>query len=455
MSKVVKKVTGAVKKVVGHVAKVVAPVAKVAAPILGAASLIPGVGTVLGGIGSAIGSIGGSTAGAIGSALGSAGSFLGGTGAAAGAGNAISSALNSIGIPVAAGGTLDKILNGVSTVGGSIIDGGGAILNSIVGGLGGGQPQYDAQGNLVSMGSSSALNNAAQIAAILNLADASREQASKVAEGTEKGITAIRDAQTQARNDLDAGYNDAIAQRNYLLGQVNPNGNSAIQALEGILGLGGQAPDLSPFFNSPGYKLQVAEGEKAINRAAAGRGNFLSGQQLKELSGYNSGLAAQEMQQYISNISGVAANQTNNFNNAYNQTINASQNTALNKAAVNTDLANAIASLYQTQGQAYGQGRVNQASTLLSGLNNVLDTNVQNAAVQQVLSQGQQPVQQIQPAQANPAQTLQAISSLAQPALNTFKSGRVQPKKIKGRALPARAPIRATPLAPIAGVRVY
>lgn len=44
----------------------------------------------------------------------------------------------------------------------------------------------------------------------------------------------------------------------------------------------------------PGYQFRLGQGEQAINRAAAARGDFFSGRAGKELSRFGQGLAAQE-----------------------------------------------------------------------------------------------------------------------------------------------------------------
>jgi len=51
---------------------------------------------------------------------------------------------------------------------------------------------------------------------------------------------------------------------------------------------------LADFEADPGYAFRLAEGEKAIQRSAAAKGNLLSGTTLKELDRYNSGMASQE-----------------------------------------------------------------------------------------------------------------------------------------------------------------
>lgn len=51
---------------------------------------------------------------------------------------------------------------------------------------------------------------------------------------------------------------------------------------------------LDDYEQSPNYQFNLAEGEKAINRAAAARGDYLSPEAVKELSGYSQNLASNE-----------------------------------------------------------------------------------------------------------------------------------------------------------------
>ena len=52
--------------------------------------------------------------------------------------------------------------------------------------------------------------------------------------------------------------------------------------------------DPAAFKESPGYRFQLEEGEKAINRMASATGSFFSGERGKELVGYAGGMASRE-----------------------------------------------------------------------------------------------------------------------------------------------------------------
>lgn len=64
--------------------------------------------------------------------------------------------------------------------------------------------------------------------------------------------------------------------------------------------------DLSSFFQSPGYQFRRDEGTRGIERGAAARGGAFSGNALKALAEFNSGLASQEFGNYFNQLASVA-----------------------------------------------------------------------------------------------------------------------------------------------------
>lgn len=86
---------------------------------------------------------------------------------------------------------------------------------------------------------------------------------------------------------------------------------------------------MQDFQADPGYQFRQAEGEKAINRAAAARGGFNSGATLKALDRYNQDYAAGEynnaynrftqqqgnVYNRLSNVAGLGQSSTNQLNN--------------------------------------------------------------------------------------------------------------------------------------------
>lgn len=78
-------------------------------------------------------------------------------------------------------------------------------------------------------------------------------------------------------------------------------GDAALARLQAAL-LGG---DMSGFTESPGYQFRMREGQKAIERAAAARGDFGSGSNLKALTEYGQGVASQEYGDYLQRLLGL------------------------------------------------------------------------------------------------------------------------------------------------------
>jgi hypothetical protein len=61
---------------------------------------------------------------------------------------------------------------------------------------------------------------------------------------------------------------------------------------------------LEDFYASPSYQFNLAEGERAIKKAAAARGNYYAPQTLQDISRFSQGLASNEFQQAMANYYG-------------------------------------------------------------------------------------------------------------------------------------------------------
>ncbi len=72
--------------------------------------------------------------------------------------------------------------------------------------------------------------------------------------------------------------------------------NEALNALRGLLGLGGEAPDASAFAQTPGFQFARDEALQATERQAAARGGVVSGNTLAALQNRAAGLAGQNFQ---------------------------------------------------------------------------------------------------------------------------------------------------------------
>ncbi len=85
--------------------------------------------------------------------------------------------------------------------------------------------------------------------------------------------------------------------------------DSQIADIEGQISTsmqGGQAPDYSAFYKSPGYDFRFQEGVRARDRSAAAKGNLMSGGQQRELTRYGQGFASGEFNNYANRLSSLA-----------------------------------------------------------------------------------------------------------------------------------------------------
>jgi hypothetical protein len=115
---------------------------------------------------------------------------------------------------------------------------------------------------------------------------------------------------------------------------------------------GGGTPDMSAFFQSPGYQFRRTEGTRGLERSAAASGGAFSGNALKALAEFNSGLASQEFGQYVNQlgtIAGIGQSSTD-------QTAAYGAQHASNAGRNALYAGDARASGIIGQGNAYGQG---------------------------------------------------------------------------------------------------
>lgn len=125
---------------------------------------------------------------------------------------------------------------------------------------------------------------------------------------------------------------------------------------------------LSDFQTDPGYQFRLDQGNKAIQAKQAQTGNFYSGAALKEADAYNSGQAAQQYN--------TAYDQYNtNNNNIYSRLTGVSNaGRGANSEAVqsNQSNANALGSIYASQGQNAYNSAINQGNIYSQALTGLL-----------------------------------------------------------------------------------
>lgn len=137
-------------------------------------------------------------------------------------------------------------------------------------------------------------------------------------------------------------------------------GGNALQMLAGTYGItedGIGKPNFSNFFQSPGYKFRLSEGNKALDRSAAARGMLLSGNQLKALSRYNQGMASDEFGNWTNRLAALAGV----GQSATGATASAGANAASNQG-------NAL----MQAGNARASGYIGKNNALVGGINNAI-----------------------------------------------------------------------------------
>lgn len=131
---------------------------------------------------------------------------------------------------------------------------------------------------------------------------------------------------------------------------------------------------LDRFRASPGYQFSVDEGVKARDASAAAKGMLLSGNQLRDLQTFGTGVADQEFNGYQDRI-------TNTFGNYYNRLMgitglganaasanaNLFSNQGNQLAAINTNLGTQQSQLYQGQGTVDANAALAAANAMASG----------------------------------------------------------------------------------------
>lgn len=129
------------------------------------------------------------------------------------------------------------------------------------------------------------------------------------------------------------------------------------------------------FKTSPGYQFSLQQGENAINSAATPTAGTYSGNTLKALSTYGTGVANQEYQQDYTNWINNYWNKYNAITGRQNQTFNmlstlagAGQNAASSAGAYGTTAATNIGQDVIGAGNATAAGTLGSAQSLLSGL---------------------------------------------------------------------------------------
>lgn len=173
-------------------------------------------------------------------------------------------------------------------------------------------------------------------------------------------------------------------------------GQSAIGELSRQFGTGGptwnqtfQAPTNVTEQNDPGYQFRLQQGQQALERSAAARGNLLSGGTGKALERYGQDYASNEygnvynraLQTYGTNYNTFQQNQSNLYNRlagiagtgqtSAGQLSAAAQGVSSNTAGTSASLGSQIGQTYGALGGAQASGYAGATNAITGGLNNL------------------------------------------------------------------------------------
>ena len=197
-----------------------------------------------------------------------------------------------------------------------------------------------------------------------------REGEAFIAQAAPRAQQAIEQGFGQGREELQRG--DALLQQQQQANEVafEPEravGQSALARLNDAVINGNQ----DAVQVDPGYQFRLAEGNKAIERAAAAGGSFGGGGNLKDFGRFSQGLASQEYGQAVNRLlqlqsSGSNANRANASLNTGLTGQRANAASALSSNAVNE--GGSLANLYQSTAALRANARNNTAGNV-SGFN--------------------------------------------------------------------------------------
>jgi hypothetical protein len=194
-----------------------------------------------------------------------------------------------------------------------------------------------------------------------------------------QGIKNAEIGGAQYRGDL---YDIAQAYDPYVT-----QGRGASNALYGLLGLNGQGgyDQARAGFDMTRGDFLMDQGVQALDRSAAARGQLNSGRQSKDLTRFGQGLASQDMDKYIANLTGFG-------NQGYSAT---GARAGLQAQGEGGELQGALAAagMYGAAGDTLAQGRIGAATAQNQGINGALGA--MNYGVGQMNAGGQNPLQSL------------------------------------------------------------
>ena len=116
-------------------------------------------------------------------------------------------------------------------------------------------------------------------------------------------------------------------------------------------------PGWDNFLQSPDYQFRFGEGVRALDNSAAARGNLLSGNHLRGVTGFGQGLASNEFGNYFGRLMEGAR---------------LGQNSAVGAGSLGLQGAGMVGNTMNAAGAASASGAVGAANALNSGVGNYL-----------------------------------------------------------------------------------
>jgi hypothetical protein len=182
------------------------------------------------------------------------------------------------------------------------------------------------------------------------------------------GGASIYGANKASKQQEKAG-NQALAFQQQVYGENKNNlapwmesGKGANNLLESFYGLNGTGPALGDsalarFKESPDYKFALSEGMAGLENSAAAKGGLLGGNQIRRTVEFGQGLASNNLQNYLTRISGMSQ-----------QGLSAAGALAGNGATMSGQIGGTMGNI----GQAQASGTVGMANGVNSAMNNLL-----------------------------------------------------------------------------------
>lgn len=196
-------------------------------------------------------------------------------------------------------------------------------------------------------------------------------QADAAAKGTAAQVQSQQASIAESRRQYDTDRADMAPWREA--------GTEALAKIKTGMEDGSFDPSVFNFEADPGYDFRMAEGEKAIQRSAAARGNIFSGATGVALTQYGQNFASNE---YDRAYARAANAKTTNFNTlasvagvgqrATEATAASGAANTNNIIAANTNTGNAFANGSYQQGQAWSGAMNNTGAALNTGIENYL-----------------------------------------------------------------------------------